>query len=275
VATPAEGATRDTADAQLVRAEGDQAETYLRLRRDLRAGQEKFREMAASVAATECMVATTMHRLAERALREGREDDARRLEARAAHARGVVEQEHRQMDRVWEEAGSPPGWDGAQEQWAAAGRARNEAARKRDEAARQRDEAARQRDEAARKRDELAVVRDKEAEERGHRTRESVVFEHRRDAAAGEPPEAEEHRSRLGMLTAGDVPIDEDVEAIRGTSADADRRRATERQQNAADRDGARQDRLAAARDRDAARADREAAARDRAAAQADRERSE
>jgi hypothetical protein len=76
------------------------------------------------------------------------------------------------------------------------------------------------------------------------------------------------------MLTAGDVPIDEDVEAIRGTSADADRRRAAERQQNAADRDGARQDRLAAARDRDAARADREAAARDRAAAQADRERS-
>jgi hypothetical protein len=139
-------------------------QTYKHLRRDVRELQERLSQGAEAVAATENGVAATHLTLAERALREGRLEDARQLLDEAAAALWAVEHERRRADR-WPMGATPGDSDVASAERAriAAGRALEDAARRRERAARLRHQAAVSREQAAQQRDEVAAERDQGA----------------------------------------------------------------------------------------------------------------
>jgi len=249
-----------------------------RVRQDVRRLLERLRQGAEAVAATENGVAATHLTLAERALREGRLEDARQLLSEAAAALRGVEHERRRADR-WPEVTTPEDTDvaSAERRRIAAARARDDAARRRDQAARLRDEAALHREQAAQQRDEVAAERDQRAVER------AVAAEHR-EAAADERRAEQVRWQERTAASAGGVPSEEreqqraiDAEvagSYRALTEDDRTRAAADRAADAADRLAAERDRIATAQDREDARVDRERAARDRAAAVADHDRS-
>jgi hypothetical protein len=262
------------AESERAPAEKDQASDHVH--DDVRQHEQRLRELAEQLAATEDRVAATLHGMAERALREGRLKDAKRLEDEAAAAVQGAEREHRQAEwRPSIHTPREPDPAGAEHRQAVAQRAREAAAQRRDEAARGRDEVAWERDDAARQRDEAATRRDQQTVDRG-------VAAGRRDAAAEERAGEEAEWARRPAASAGGAPsearaeqvaIDKEVGATYRRFAEDNRRRASaDRAHDVGDRAEAARNRLAADEDREAARIDREEAGRDRAAAEADRE---
>lgn len=68
-------------------------------RRTVQRQQEQLGELAAAVAATQERLAASLGALAERAAREGRADDARRLTSKAQAAFRLAEHERREVQR--------------------------------------------------------------------------------------------------------------------------------------------------------------------------------
>ncbi|MGY1592211.1 hypothetical protein ACI79D_09575 [Geodermatophilus sp. SYSU D00708] len=206
-----------------------------RLREDVRHHQERLREIAGEVAATESHVAATFRAMAEQARGKGRLEDARRLETEADKALFGAELQRR---RAQQGPPGPPSGEPdqvrAEQRARAVRRALDEATRRREEAALRRDEAAFRRDEAALRRDEAAVERDQRAAER----------------AEGAARRAADDRT-------GD-------DAGPGSAQREQLQAARDRDAARLDRDAARDDREAAARDRAAAEADREQSEVDR-----------
>ncbi|MGY1625090.1 hypothetical protein ACI789_23045 [Geodermatophilus sp. SYSU D00965] len=228
-------AHEDVQGAGPERARAEPTRLTRRLREDVRHHQERLREIAGEVAATESHVAATFRRMAEQARGKGRLEDARRLETEADKALSGAELQRRRAQQ-----GPPaqpfgePDQVRAEQRARAVRRALDEATRRREEAAFRRDEAALRRDEAARRRDEAAVERDHRAAERA-------------EAAA---------RRRADDRTGDD--------AGPGSAQRERLRAAWDRDAARLDRDAARNDREAAARDRAAAEADREQSEVDR-----------
>jgi hypothetical protein len=259
----------------------EHSEAFERNRQSVRRREDQLRELAAGIAATQEGLAGTFRDMAERARRENRLDDARRLESEAEAALRGAERERQQAaqpvrPRHREEADAT-----AEHRWAAAISARDEAARRHEEAAQLRDEAGRQRDEAARRRDAVAAERDRRAATRDEQAVDRAVAAGRRDAAAEARQAEEDTWGRRAGGTASwaseeQSAINAEIEATyRGLTEENRERAAADRAADADDRLEARRDRLAAAEDRRASRAEREAAGRDRASAGADRGRSE
>jgi hypothetical protein len=68
-------------------------------RRTVLRQQEQLRELAATVAATQERLAASLGALAERAAREGRADDARRLTSEAQAALRLADHERQEVER--------------------------------------------------------------------------------------------------------------------------------------------------------------------------------
>ena len=251
--------TEGRAQTHSERGRAQQEEVSDRLRHDARVNEQRRRDVARQVSATESSIAATLHEMAERARQEGRMGDAKRLADEAAAAVEGAERERRQAEWRPSVHHDP----------------RETAPQRRDEAAQGRDEVARERDDAARQRDVVASRRDEQTVDRG-------VAAGLRDAAAEKRSEEETEWARRLAASAGGAPsnagaeqvaIDTEVgETYRRFAEDNRRRASADRARDASDRAEAGRNRMAAGEDRAAARTDREAARRDRAAAAADRE---